>query len=74
MAEPKLNLGKGFGKDLSPKKHKHSVFGILLIIFGVYFLVQNYIDFLSDSKIYNGAAIALIIIGIIVFFRRRKNG
>jgi hypothetical protein len=75
MAEPKLklgkDLGKGFGKDLG-KKHKHSVFGILLILVGVYFLIQDKIDVLNDSKIYTGVAVALILIGVIKFFIGRK--
>ena len=83
MTEPKLNLGKdigkgfgkdlgkGFGKELGAKKHKHSLFGILLILVGIYFLVQDKVDFLNDSKIYNGVAIGVIVIGVIVFLRRK---
>lgn len=74
MAEPKLDLGKtkGFDNIKTEKKQKHSLFGILLILVGIYFLIQDKVDFLNDSKIYNGVSIALIVIGIIVFLVRRK--
>ncbi len=76
MVEQKLNLGndlgKDFGKDLGAK-HKHSLLGVLLIIVGIYFLVQDKVEILNNSKIYSGVAIGLIVIGVIVFFAGRKK-
>jgi len=66
MAEPKLDL-KGFGSE---KKSKRSLLGVLLVLIGFYYLIQNRVDVLSG--VYYWVTIAVIVIGVIVYFVGRK--